>query len=114
MDEVQNVPELFNYLRTRIDRVPRRCGQWLLTGSQDAPLMRGVSESMAGRVAVFHLLPLSLQETSRAMMGTSLGYSLMGVRPLFDADWNRARCTPAAFGPATKNANKPAIFPEGT
>lgn len=64
-DEVQNVPELFNYIRTLIDRHSNRCGQWYFTGSQDAPLMKGVSESMAGRVAVFHLLPLSYAETGR-------------------------------------------------
>lgn len=41
LDEVQNVPELFSYVRSRIDKHPRRTGQWFLTGSQDAPLMRG-------------------------------------------------------------------------
>ena len=47
LDEIQNVPELFGYLRARIDAAPTRCGQWVLTGSQDASLMRGGSESMA-------------------------------------------------------------------
>jgi len=68
LDEIQHVPELFNYIRSRIDRAPHRYGHWLMTGSQDASLMRGVSESMAGRVAVFHLLPLSLQETPRVSL----------------------------------------------
>jgi hypothetical protein len=48
LDEVQNVPEVFAFVRSRIDRRPRRTGQWLLTGSQEAPLMQGVSA--AGRV----------------------------------------------------------------
>lgn len=65
LDEIQNVPELFNYLRTRIDKIPRRFGQWFFTGSQDVPLMKGVSESMAGRVAVFHLLPMSCEESKK-------------------------------------------------
>ena len=64
LDEIQNVPELLNYIRAHIDDRPDRMGQWLLTGSQEAPLMRGVTESMAGRAAVFHLMPLSIQETS--------------------------------------------------
>jgi uncharacterized protein len=51
-DEIQNVPELFDYIRTRIDHSPRRMGQWLFTGSQEAPLMQGVTESMAGRAAI--------------------------------------------------------------
>ncbi len=65
LDEIQNVPELFNYLRTRMDENPHRYGQWYFTGSQDAPLMKGVSESMAGRVAVFNLLPLSSKESGK-------------------------------------------------
>jgi predicted AAA+ superfamily ATPase len=65
LDEVQNVPEVFTHVRARIDRQPRRMGQWLLTGSQEAPLMRGVTESMAGRAAVLQLLPLSWRETPK-------------------------------------------------
>jgi predicted AAA+ superfamily ATPase len=63
LDEVQNVPEVFALVRSRIDRQPRRRSQWLLTGSQEAPLMRGVTESMAGRAAVLQLLPFSTRET---------------------------------------------------
>ena len=62
LDEIQHVPEVLNYLRSRIDADPDRRGQWLLTGSQEAPLMQGVTESMAGRAAVFQLLPLSIEE----------------------------------------------------
>jgi hypothetical protein len=40
-------------------------GQWFFTGSQEAPLMQGVTESMAGRAAIFKLLPLSLAETPK-------------------------------------------------
>ncbi|HRT05340.1 MAG TPA: AAA family ATPase, partial [Kiritimatiellia bacterium] len=62
LDEIQNAPELFTYIRARIDAAPERKGRWLLTGSQEAPLMQGVTESMAGRVATFSLLPLSREE----------------------------------------------------
>jgi predicted AAA+ superfamily ATPase len=66
LDEVQHVPEIFAYVRSRIDRQPARKGDWFLTGSQEASLMRGVSESMAGRAAILQLLPLSMRESSRA------------------------------------------------
>jgi len=56
---------VFALVRSRIDRQPRRSGQWLLTGSQEAPLMRGVTESMAGRAAVLQLLPFSTRETPK-------------------------------------------------
>lgn len=65
LDEVQNVPEVFALVRARIDQQPRRTGRWFLTGSQEAPLMHGVSESMAGRAAVLQLRPLSVRESSR-------------------------------------------------
>src|SRR5271157_6268526 len=79
-DEIQNVPELLPYIRTRIDRDPRKTGQWLFTGSQEAPLMQGVTESMAGRAAILQLLPFSLAETD----GVSLlhgGYPEVLARP---------------------------------
>jgi hypothetical protein len=65
LDEVQNVPEVFALVRARLDRRPRLTGQWFLTGSQEAPLMRGVTESMAGRAAVLQLLPFSSRESRR-------------------------------------------------
>jgi uncharacterized protein len=68
LDEVQNTPEILNYIRSRIDRTPNKKGQWFLTGSQEAPLMKGVTESMAGRAAVFNLLPLSLLETAKVSL----------------------------------------------
>src|SRR6202158_5551204 len=64
-DEIQNAPELLDYVRTLIDTKPRRMGQWLFTGSQEAPLMCGITESMAGRAAILQLLPFSLAETAK-------------------------------------------------
>lgn len=68
LDEIQNVPEVFNFVRARIDRAPRRTAQWFLTGSQETGLMRNVTESMAGRAAVLHLLPMSRRETSKVTL----------------------------------------------
>ena len=65
-DEIQNAPELFAYIRTLIDQQPRKMGRWLFTGSQENPLMQGVTESMAGRAAILQLLPFSLKETAKA------------------------------------------------
>jgi hypothetical protein len=65
LDEVQNVPEVFAFVRARIDRQPQKRGQWILTGSQEAPLMQNVSESMAGRAAILQLLPLSARESAK-------------------------------------------------
>lgn len=80
LDEVQNVPEVFALVRARIDRQPRRTGQWILTGSQEAPLMHGVTESMAGRAAVLQLLPFSTRETPKVSLLRG-GYPEVVARP---------------------------------
>lgn len=65
LDEIQNAPELLSYVRTRIDAAPRKTGQWFLTGSQESALMQGVTESLAGRAAILHLLPMSVEESPK-------------------------------------------------
>ena len=65
IDEIQQVPELFNYVRSRIDAEPKAKGRWVLTGSQEATLMRGVGESMAGRAGILRLLPFSQVESEK-------------------------------------------------
>lgn len=67
-DEIQNTPQLLDYVRTLVDARPRKMGQWLFTGSQEAPLMQGITESMAGRAAILQLLPFSLAETPKASL----------------------------------------------
>ena len=80
LDEIQNAPELLNYIRTQVDRMPRRTGQWFLTGSHEATLMQGVTESLAGRAAVLQLLPLSLAETDKVSLIDG-GYPEVLARP---------------------------------
>lgn len=89
IDEIQNVPELFTHIRARIDAEPERKGRWLLTGSQEAPLMRGVSESMAGRVAVFSLLPMSMEESPNVSLLTG-GYPEVLAAPKAADLWFRS------------------------
>jgi uncharacterized protein len=63
LDEIQYVPELLSYIKTKID-LDRKPGQWLFTGSQNFKLMNRISQSLAGRAAILSLLPLSLFEKS--------------------------------------------------
>lgn len=60
-DEIQYAPELLSYIKTLIDD-DRKAGRWVFTGSQNFTLMRGVSESLAGRIAVLSLPPFSFAE----------------------------------------------------
>ncbi|NLO38162.1 MAG: ATP-binding protein [Ruminiclostridium sp.] len=61
IDEVQYAPELFPYIKIWVDK-NHNPGDFWLTGSQIFKLMRGVQESLAGRVALLQMLPLSQQE----------------------------------------------------
>lgn len=64
IDEVQRAPDLFSYLQEEIDADPTP-GRFILTGSQHFGLIEAVSQSLAGRVALLQLLPLSLDELAR-------------------------------------------------
>jgi len=86
LDEIQNVPEVFNYVRSRIDRTPRRTGRWFLTGSQEAGLMGNVAESMAGRAAVLQLWPMSARETPKVSVLRG-GYPEVLARPRAASLW---------------------------
>jgi predicted AAA+ superfamily ATPase len=61
IDEVQYAPQLFSAIKMRVDR-EKRNGLFWLTGSQKFHLMRGITESLAGRVAIVDLLGLSNAE----------------------------------------------------
>ena len=94
LDEIQYQPQLLHYVKDDID-ARRQPGRWLLTGSQDLALMRGVSQTLAGRTAVLHLDPLAVSEVVGAPAATSLGELLDslcadpgGRTPQVDlADW---------------------------
>jgi len=62
IDEIQYAPGLLSYLKMRIDENRHAYGQYVLTGSQIFQLMKGVSESLAGRIAIFNLYPFSWKE----------------------------------------------------
>ncbi len=94
VDEVQRAPELPSYLQGLIDADPRP-GRYILTGSQNLALLRTVSQSLAGRTAVLHLLPLSHGESLRFdRYPTTLeealftgGYPAIFDRGMAPSDW---------------------------
>ncbi|MBL7005580.1 MAG: ATP-binding protein [Spirochaetia bacterium] len=61
IDEVQRVPELLSWIQILSDENPIH-GQYILTGSNQFQLNEAISQSLAGRTAVYNLLPLSLSE----------------------------------------------------
>ncbi len=61
IDEIQNVPSLFSYLQIVTDERNKN-GEYIITGSQNFLMMEQITQSLAGRVALFTLLPFSLNE----------------------------------------------------
>jgi predicted AAA+ superfamily ATPase len=64
-DEVQRAPQLFSYLQTKVDE-DKIMGQYILSGSQNFHLMQNITQSLAGRVALFKLLPFDISEMQAA------------------------------------------------
>lgn len=94
VDEIQRVPDLLSYLQVMVDVDPTP-GRWILTGSQNLTLLESVGQSLAGRTAVLHLLPLARSEIIRfrghpegldeALIAGS--YPAIFDRDLDPADW---------------------------
>ena len=65
IDEAQRCPELLSYIQTQVDHKKQK-GQFIITGSNQFLLEEKITQSLAGRVALLRLLPLSLQELKGA------------------------------------------------
>ena len=92
IDEVQYAPALFRYLKGAVERKRNLYGQYLLTGSQKFTLMKGVSESLAGRADIVELETLSLAEILGTAPETGLetavvrgGFPELHANPEIDA-----------------------------
>jgi hypothetical protein len=67
LDEVQQTPALFSYIQTLVD-ASGKMGQFILSGSQNFHLMQHITQSLAGRVALFKLLPFDFTELQQAKL----------------------------------------------
>jgi hypothetical protein len=98
IDEIQYAPGLLPYLKLRID-AQRKPGAFWLTGSQQFQMMKGVTETLAGRVAVINLLGFSQRERAARrwdaepflpdprVLARRGALPLKGERALYDAIW---------------------------
>jgi predicted AAA+ superfamily ATPase len=67
IDEIQQAPQLLSYVKMNIDRRRDQRGIYVFTGSQQFTVIRDLSDSLAGRIALLDLLPFSLPERSKAL-----------------------------------------------
>lgn len=75
-DEIQNLPLLLSYIQTLVDEKPEK-GMFILTGSHQLALQEAISQSLAGRTAIFHLLPMSLKELGASGISLSTNEALL-------------------------------------
>ena len=68
IDEIQYAPTIFRDIKMIVDEHRQDYGRWVLTGSQLFGLMKGVTESLAGRARVLHLWPLSADELNHTKL----------------------------------------------
>ncbi|MDO5665112.1 MAG: ATP-binding protein [Bacteroidia bacterium] len=66
-DEVQRIPHLFSYIQSIVDD-SKIMGQYIFSGSQNFHLMQNITQSLAGRVAIFRLFPFDFQELQRVKL----------------------------------------------
>lgn len=67
IDEAQHVPDLFSYIQSIVDE-RQNPGQFVLTGSQNFLLLKSISQSLAGRCNILHLLPFSRAELTHSKL----------------------------------------------
>lgn len=105
LDEIQRTPELFSYLQGVVD-AKQQMGLFVITGSQQFGLLEAITQSLAGRVGLVELLPLSLSEIASAhkVDANSLNqlmftggypalYNKIRSKSLLPSDWFRAYVT---------------------
>jgi predicted AAA+ superfamily ATPase len=94
LDEIQRCPEIPSYLQVMVDEEQTK-GKWVLTGSQNLALLESVSQSLAGRTGVLHLLPLTHNEIQKFKQSPKTidqimltgGYPAILDQKISPADW---------------------------
>ncbi len=65
IDEIQYVPQILSYIKIQVDENRTIKGKYVITGSQQFNLMKNVNETLAGRIALFTLLPFNTNEINK-------------------------------------------------
>jgi hypothetical protein len=94
-DEVQRVPSLFSYIQALVDE-SKIMGQFILSGSQNFSLIKSITQSLAGRVALFKLLPFDFEELQSQNL-LPHDYASMIMRGCYPALYDRPIPTTAFY-----------------
>lgn len=98
-DEIQNAPQLVNYLQGIVDAERTRVGQYVLTGSQSFVMMKNVSQSLAGRAAVLSLYGMTTSELRRSkeFWSNEETLALVLLRGSFPELWQKESLAPSVW-----------------
>jgi len=97
IDEIQYAPGLLRHLKRVVDSNRHEAGQYVLIGSQHFPLMQGVSESLAGRIALLELENLNFSEISHATGDEPVVLEEIIARGQFPELWRNRSLPPSLF-----------------
>jgi len=89
IDEFHHAPNLLSYIQTIVDEKHNKSGLFILTGSQNFLMLEKISQTLAGRIALLTLLPLSISELQNTQYNNPSyeGYIINGLYPrLYDKD----------------------------
>ncbi len=90
LDEVQHVPSILSYIQTIVD-LKKRPGYFIITGSQNFLVTQSITQTLAGRISLHTLLPLSINELKHAhLLSTNIEESMLkGFYPrIFAEDYD--------------------------
>ena len=87
IDEAHNLPELLSYIQVTIDEYPDR--RYVITGSSNFSLLEKITQSLAGRAALFTLLPLSMSELGN--LTTALSTDTLMLNGGYPAIWGKGQ-----------------------
>ncbi len=96
LDEVQAVPTLFPYLQAHTDKQNKN-GAYILSGSQNFLLMEKISQTLAGRVAIFSLLPFSMHELFPHLRQIQKKWTSLCFRGFYPRLFKEKQMNPSVF-----------------
>jgi len=89
-DEVQKAPQIFDLIKINVDADRRKYGKYVVTGSSQFSFMKGVSESLGGRIGLLSLLPFQFSEIPNGLRSKSvyMGSYPETVSKRYDTSWD--------------------------
>ncbi|MGI6680485.1 MAG: ATP-binding protein [Bdellovibrionota bacterium] len=97
IDEIQRVPELLSAIQVMVDNDRKKNGRFILTGSHQPSLQRGIAQSLAGRTSILTLLPLSMNELAKEGLLEKLSIDKLLLKGFMPELYRKGARTPVVY-----------------